>query len=716
MSYTRTTLHPKISHAIEMMSLNKQVKLPFYGEFNQCVNYFEVKNDPRIKTAGVNVTTKGMNHYYNPAFIESLSQKAVNFLVIHETFHLLFNHPRRTRHGGYDHELSNIAQDMIINQIILKDIPASFVETPKNQDGRNSGLYIPLAYEGEWIFELLYDWLKKEKANSQERLRKKEDEKIFNELFFLEERPFDTEVDTKNFVGQFQVFLNSLVQKSTKDAELHMNSFVRRCLISFENGKTVDLIGHTCGTIPDTCLDPNTFNQELSERRALLFKNSVVDNIEKFSESYSLCLAIVNEELKKTSQKDKIKFIIGYEEITNPVILKLREKELNDPNINTPDHNEIDLLYQTYRFTELNKFNTTALTNICNKINVAIPDHTIMAQQFITTAQAMLITVGKGDTEKIILNDYDDEPAILRSNIANSVQYKFLVNVTDEEIKKGINRRCTYKFQDGGSAKSGLGGGQSPESENQNNRGGYGQNGHNGVECHDLDGIFQEAEENNGEFMDQHLDDEVPEELREQMSRDLIERLRQRGHVTSNIEQTLEKLRKKRKDYLKEIKRGISQIKGVVKDRTIKKPSRRNIVGLKGIKKIGSVLNVLLDTSGSMNGMAEKSLNYIFRSDIEVNLIQCDTEVKAVEKIKTMKQLQQVKVNGGGGTELQPSINFVMQNYPKFNTLILTDGYCDSLDFSGYKGKVLILTCGTEVPIKRSNGKVKQIVIKDFND
>ena len=200
------------------------------------------------------------------------------------------------------------------------------------------------------------------------------------------------------------------------------------------------------------------------------------------------------------------------------------------------------------------------------------------------------------------------------------------------------------------------------------------------------------------------------------MVRDIQERLRHRGLTAGNIETILNKLRKKRKDYLKEIKRGISMIKGSTKDRTIKKLPRRGMIGVKGVKKIGSVLTVLLDTSGSMGGYETKALNYIFRSDIEVNLIQCDAQIHAVEKIKSMKQLQQVKVKGGGGTVLQPGVDYAKKHYPNLSILILSDGYCDSLDFRGYNGKVLIISNAVEIPITYSNGKIKQIVIEKYED
>ena len=87
--------------------------------------------------------------------------------------------------------------------------------------------------------------------------------------------------------------------------------------------------------------------------------------------------------------------------------------------------------------------------------------------------------------------------------------------------------------------------------------------------------------------MDKHIADDVPEEMREGMVKDVMERLAARGLSAGNVEQTLNKLRKKRKDYLREIKRAVSNmIFGTVKQKTIVKPNRRQIKGLKGNRKV----------------------------------------------------------------------------------------------------------------------------------
>ena len=92
-----------------------------------------------------------------------------------------------------------------------------------------------------------------------------------------------------------------------------------------------------------------------------------------------------------------------------------------------------------------------------------------------------------------------------------------------------------------------------------------------------------------------------------------------------------------------------------------------------------------------MGGTFEKVLSYIYRNDIEVNLIEADTEVKWIQNIKNKRKLETIPIKGLGGTILQPAINLVAEEFNDYNTVVLTDGYCDSLDLSKIKGRVLIL-------------------------
>jgi predicted metal-dependent peptidase len=228
--------------------------------------------------------------------------------------------------------------------------------------------------------------------------------------------------------------------------------------------------------------------------------------------------------------------------------------------------------------------------------------------------------------------------------------------------------------------------------------------------------IFQDMENNDGQYLDVHMGDDVPEEMREAMVRDVMERLQSRGLSAGNIETTLNKLRKQRKDYLKEIKRSVSSlIFGTKKQKTIVKPNRKGISGLKGNRKVKTKINVGLDTSGSMGGSGtfERVLSYVYQNDIEINFMESDTQVNWVEKIKSKKQLESIPIKGLGGTCLQPMIDYIVEHHNDCNSVLLTDGYTDSLDFSKVKGRVLIISVGVPCPITKSNGKVKQITIEN---
>jgi len=450
-------IHEKLLESIQQMLIDTKVNLPYYGNFNLFVSFHERKDMP---TCAVNMTASGMNFYYNSEFLNNLSQKEVNFITLHEDFHLLWNHPKRTITGQYDPKLSNVAQDMIINHIIWEDIPHRYVEIPKDAQGRNMALFVPKEYQGKLIFEELYEWLRDEKE-------KRDKEKQENQC------------QSCDGTGK--------QQNGDQDGE-----------------------GEDC------------------------------------------------QDCQGSGQK------------------------------------------------------------------------------------------GGGQTPGDKYGPYGKDPK-----------------------------------NPGGS-----------------------------LDTWSLDQILDDLDKNQGEYLDHHLGDEIPEEMRDSVIKDAMERLAARGLQGGNIEQTLGKLRKQRKDYLKYIKRSVSNIIfGTTKTRTITRPNRRGILGLKGNKKIKNKINCILDTSGSMGGTFERVLSYIYRNDIEVNLIEADTEVKWVENIKSKKKLESVKIAGLGGTMLMPAVKYVEKHFNQYNTLIITDGYCDSLDLSKLQGNVLLISIGVEVPISKSNGKVKQIKV-----
>ena len=174
----RSGLHSKIVKCIDEMMSNMVLLLYYYGEFCQFINFEESKSIPRM---GVTVTTNGMVCYWNREFVNKTPQKHINFIIIHEIFHLLFDHPKRTRRGGYNHELSNIAQDVCINQAIHSDLinttnhSKDFLELPTEKvnylDKEEDEVWVlmmPPEYKGDHVFEEVYEWLKQEKKKYED--------------------------------------------------------------------------------------------------------------------------------------------------------------------------------------------------------------------------------------------------------------------------------------------------------------------------------------------------------------------------------------------------------------------------------------------------------------------------------------------------------------------------------------------------------------------
>jgi predicted metal-dependent peptidase len=312
-----------------------------------------------------------------------------------------------------------------------------------------------------------------------------------------------------------------------------------------------------------------------------------------------------------------------------------------------------------------------------------------------------------------------------------------------KEYKKHQQKQQQEQQQGGGkkgkgqsSQKGGQGQGQQEKSngQDQDNQGGqegeeqgegegsgeqtwkkgdYGKYDKGGHGNYSLDALFDGIDKNEQMTIDSHLPDECSQEMKDQIVEDMLTKARNRGLVSANHEQFLSKLRPPRKNYLSLIRKAISsQLFGSEKQTTIRKANRRGIEGLKGYKKISYAINVILDTSGSMSGEFEKALSYVYQSEVSLNLIQCDAQVHCKTNIKNKSDFNKFKIQGLGGTSLQPAIEYLIDNkMDKMNTLILTDGYTDTLEFERLKGKVLILSTSVHCPIGSGKEKVKSIII-----
>jgi predicted metal-dependent peptidase len=424
-------IHPKLIHSIEQMLTDMNCLYPYYGEMCSFINFYECKFIP---TCGVRFTASCMEFYWNREFLDKLTQEEVNFVMIHELYHLLFSHTKRTLAGGYDPTLSNYAQDMIINEVIIQEIKTVFAQVPE----KVGPIMMPEEYTGERVFEILYQWLKDQK------------------------------------------------------------------------------------------------------------------------------------------------------------------KEYDEWKKNQPDQED-------------------------------------------------------GDGEK---------------------------------------------SQGKGSSDSEEQGGGSPQKQKRPD------------DCpvsDELADIFDAMDR--GDSFDVHIPDDVPENIRDQMVKDVINAIKNRGHGSANFDEVVGKLRKKRKNHLKDLKRMLSYAKGSSKSPSWKRGNRRGLAGYKGKIKQSLRINCILDTSGSMNSYFDKILSYIFQDGYSVNVIQCDAAVQKEIVVTEKQQLQKMVISGLGGTVLQPAIDYIRENkLQKYSTVVLTDGYTDELDFTGL-ARSLIISCGQETPHKGRN--VRSMVVTE---
>lgn len=213
-------------------------------------------------------------------------------------------------------------------------------------------------------------------------------------------------------------------------------------------------------------------------------------------------------------------------------------------------------------------------------------------------------------------------------------------------------------------------------------------------------------------FKDLHMTmDEVAQEVMRQLAGEAYQRAKTRGTCPGGLQEMLDRaLHPPKKDNLRRlIARSLAACKGLTKRKTYAREARK-IAETKGRVKEAVGLTALLDTSGSMWGDSiEVVLSELYRDGYYVNLIQVDTKVNGINKIAKKEQLRKLILNGGGGTVLQPGLDYVVEKKMKAPIVILTDGYCDHLTLPPVQ--VLIISCGQKVEYTGGRN-VKQVLVK----
>ena len=85
-------------------------KMPFYGDIVMRLPFVENTAIPTARTDGGKIE-------YNPKFLSSLPRGQRNFVLMHETFHILLFHCKRQ--GERNNKLWNTAADIIVNSMLM---------------------------------------------------------------------------------------------------------------------------------------------------------------------------------------------------------------------------------------------------------------------------------------------------------------------------------------------------------------------------------------------------------------------------------------------------------------------------------------------------------------------------------------------------------------------------------------------------------------------
>ena len=120
------------------------LKAPFFG--NMATRMQLIDASDWCPTAATN----GRDFYYNKKFVEKLSVKKLEFLFGHEICHGIFDHFGRV--GSRDRQMSNIAKDFAVNQILVDErIGEKITEVKICYDAKYRGL------AWEEIYDELYE-------------------------------------------------------------------------------------------------------------------------------------------------------------------------------------------------------------------------------------------------------------------------------------------------------------------------------------------------------------------------------------------------------------------------------------------------------------------------------------------------------------------------------------------------------------------------------
>jgi predicted metal-dependent peptidase len=135
------------------------LKHPFFGQLAMRLTFVDASK--WLPTAAVD----GRNFYFNEKFLQSLTQKELEFVFAHEVLHCVYAHVGVfTRRGSRDPKLWNFAGDYIINQELVDQRIGEKPDIPLLLDEQFRGMFT------EQVYDILYEQNKKNKQAFMEMI------------------------------------------------------------------------------------------------------------------------------------------------------------------------------------------------------------------------------------------------------------------------------------------------------------------------------------------------------------------------------------------------------------------------------------------------------------------------------------------------------------------------------------------------------------------
>lgn len=159
---------------LQVARVQIQDEKPFFSYLMMHLQFIEQKDMMKNSPGGIGVDKYG-NVYYDPKFINSLSKEEVQGSLAHEAMHCVFDHLKRTIEAKQNHMLSNISQDIVVNNTLLSDgmkLPKGCA-LPENNQMNIFGYHLKKIDEkiSEEIYDELYNHLGDEYKRAKKQMK-----------------------------------------------------------------------------------------------------------------------------------------------------------------------------------------------------------------------------------------------------------------------------------------------------------------------------------------------------------------------------------------------------------------------------------------------------------------------------------------------------------------------------------------------------------------